>query len=226
VRDSQTRIFYKSGTIEPIQPSSAAASAAADTASVLLSPLSVWLRAVFQVQDPEAVVFWSPDGVRDALAGRGTPSSGLRRRLGSRCSPFSGGPRSCAALDQRPGCPRLRLEWREVSGGGCVPGPPAASCSSAPFDSLAGSSPRQSVKQTQVSAKIRIFTACKEIIWGPQTGRAHADWAPADQLSHATTPPPQQLQRAVLGAAKGCRRKIPCCHTLEDGALRSTTPVL
>jgi len=158
----QTHIFYKSGTIEPIQPSSAAASAAADTASVLLSPLSVWLRAVFQVQDPEAVVFWSPGGVRDALAGRGTPSSGLRRRLGSRCSPFSGGPRSCAALDQRHGCPRLRLEWREVSGGGCVPGPPAASCSSAPFDSLAGSSPRQSVKQTQVSAKIRIFTACKD----------------------------------------------------------------
>jgi len=48
-----------------IHPSSAAASAAADAASVLRSP-SVLLRAGFQVQDPEAVVFWSPDGVRDA----------------------------------------------------------------------------------------------------------------------------------------------------------------
>ena len=25
------------------------------------------------------------------------------------------------------------------------------------------------------------------------------------------------------GVAKGCQRKIPCCHTLEEGALRSTT---
>lgn len=83
---------------------------------------------------------WTPR----VWAGRGTPSSGLLRTLRSRRSLFSDGPRSCAALARRCGCPRLRLEWREGSGGGWVPGPPAASCSSAPADSLAGSSPRQS----------------------------------------------------------------------------------
>ena len=158
MRDPQTRIFYKSGTNEPIHPSIFCSSIRGSRRSFSTPlPLSVWLHAGFQVQDPEAVVFWSPDGVRDALAGRGTPSSGLRRRLGSRCSPFSGGPRSCAALDQRHGCPRLRLEWREVSGGGCVPGPPAVSCSSAPFDSLAGSSPRQSVKQNSTVSQNQNF---------------------------------------------------------------------
>jgi len=84
-------------------------------------------------------------GTPRVLAGQGMPSSGgLHRTLGSRRSPFSGGPRSCAALARCCGCPRLRLEWQEVSGGGRVPGPPAASCSFAPSDSLAGSSPRQS----------------------------------------------------------------------------------
>ena len=147
-----------------IHPSSAAASAAADAASVLRSPCQCGsvLGFRFRIQRQLSSGRLTASGTPRVLAGRGMPSSGLRHRLGSRRSLFSGGPRSCAALDQRHGCPRLRLEWREVSGGGCVPGPPAASCSSAPFDSLAGSSPRQSVKQTQVSAKIRIFTACKD----------------------------------------------------------------
>jgi hypothetical protein len=144
-----------------IHPSSAAASAAADAASVLRSPCQCGsvLGFRFRIQRQSSSGRPTASGTPRVLAaGQGTPSSGLRR---TRRSLFSGGPRSCAALDRRCGCPHLRLEWREVSGGGWVPGPPAASCSSAPSDSLAGRSPRQSVKQTQLSAKIRIFTACK-----------------------------------------------------------------
>jgi len=116
----------------------------------------------FRIQRQSSSGRPTASGTPRVLAGQGMPSSGdLHRTLGSRRSPFSGGPRSCAALARCCGCPRLRLEWQEVSGGGRLPGPPAASCSFAPSDSLAGSSPRQSVKQTQLSAKIRIFTACK-----------------------------------------------------------------
>ena len=117
----------------------------------------------FRIQRQSSSGRPTASGTPRVLAGQGMPSSGdLHRTLGSRRSPFSGGPRSCAALARCCGCPRLRLEWQEVSGGGRLPGPPAASCSFAPSDSLAGSSPRQSVKQTQLSAKIRIFTACKD----------------------------------------------------------------
>jgi hypothetical protein len=127
-----------------IHPSSAAASAAADAASVLRSPCQCGsvLGFRFRIQRQSSSGRPMASGTPRVLAaGQGTPSFGLRR---TRRSPFSGGPRSCAALDRRCGCPRLRLEWREVSGGGWVPGPPAASCSSAPSDSLAGRSPRQS----------------------------------------------------------------------------------
>jgi len=129
-----------------IHPSSAAASAAADAASVLRSPCQCGsvLGFRFRIQRQLSSGRLTASGTPRVLAGRGMPSSGLRHRLGSRRSLFSGGPRSCAALARCCGCPRLRLEWQEVSGGGRLPGPPAASCSFAPSDSLAGSSPRQS----------------------------------------------------------------------------------